>query len=99
MDPYNNMGRHTPHPSSPPRGEERFFDLCSGSFLSPARGEVDCRAGILPANLVMMATSPDHGIEVKMAALQNDAVASGALALQFRRLDNSFQTYFQVMMR
>jgi hypothetical protein len=37
-----------------------------------------CRAGILPANSVTTAA--------KMAALQNDAVASGPLALQFHHV-------------
>jgi hypothetical protein len=43
-----------------------------------------CRAGILPANSVTTAANPDLKLGVKMAALQEDAMASGPLALQFR---------------
>jgi hypothetical protein len=39
---YNEMGRRTPHPSSPPRGEEWLFALRLGDFVSPpgARSKV-----------------------------------------------------------
>jgi hypothetical protein len=42
-NPYNDTQRHSPHHSSPSRGEEKLFDLRLADFLSPPGERIKVR--------------------------------------------------------